>query len=248
MPKGLSTSPASLSAARHPSGPSSTNWTWMPNAASEIMWSRLINIAEECWYTVIRTAFSLIIGEAQDFACEILDAAGRQIAHSPRAMPVFNLTLPIAVNAMLEKFPVETLRPGDVLVTNDPWLCAGHLFDIAIAAPVFRHGRVVAIIGIVGHVTDIGGTKNSLNATEILRGGDPDPADEAVPRRAAERGSAGAYPGECAGSGPGHWRHPCAGLGQPHRRRPTAPLHGRIRDGRSRSAGHGRPGPRRAEV
>jgi 5-oxoprolinase (ATP-hydrolysing)/N-methylhydantoinase A len=139
--------------------------------ALEIMWSRLINIAEECWYTVIRTAFSLIIGEAQDFACEILDASGKQIAHSPRAMPVFNLTLPIAVNAMLEKFPVETLRPGDVLVTNDPWLCAGHLFDIAIAAPVFRSGRVVAIMGIVGHVTDIGGTKNSLNAAEIYEEG-----------------------------------------------------------------------------
>ena len=45
------------------------------------------------WLTVIRTAFSLIIGEAQDFACEILDAEGKSLAHSPRAMPVFNMTL-----------------------------------------------------------------------------------------------------------------------------------------------------------
>ncbi|GHD44787.1 N-methylhydantoinase A [Thalassobaculum fulvum] len=133
----------------------------------EIMWSRLINVAEECWHTVIRTAFSLIIGEAQDFACEILDADGKQIVHSPRAMPVFNLTLPIAVNAMIERFPPETLEPGDVLVTNDPWLCAGHLFDIAVAVPVFREGRVVAFVGVVGHVSDIGGTKDSLNAREI---------------------------------------------------------------------------------
>jgi 5-oxoprolinase (ATP-hydrolysing) len=137
----------------------------------EIMWSRLVNIAEECWSTVIRTAFSLIIGEAQDFACELLDAKGRQLAHSPRAMPVFNLTLPMAVNAMLEEYPPETLKPGDVLVTNDPWLCAGHLFDIAIAAPVFRGQRLVAIVGIVGHVTDIGGTKDSLNAQEIYEEG-----------------------------------------------------------------------------
>ena len=137
----------------------------------EIMWSRMINIAEECWQTVIRTAFSLIIGEAQDFACEILDARGRQIVHSPRAMPVFNLTLPIAVNAMLERYPPETLQPGDVLVTNDPWLCAGHLFDIAIAAPVFRGGKVVAFCGVVGHVTDIGGTKDSLHAREIYEEG-----------------------------------------------------------------------------
>ena len=137
----------------------------------EIMWSRMINIAEECWQTVIRTAFSLIIGEAQDFACEILDARGRQIVHSPRAMPVFNLTLPVAVNAMLERYPPETLHPGDVLVTNDPWLCAGHLFDIAIAAPVFRDGKVVAFCGVVGHVTDIGGTKDSLHAREIYEEG-----------------------------------------------------------------------------
>lgn len=133
----------------------------------EIMWSRMINIAEECWHTVIRTAFSLIIGEAQDFACEILDAEGKQIVHSPRAMPVFNLTLPVAVNAMIKKFPPETLVLGDVLVTNDPWLCAGHLFDIAVAVPVFHGDRVVSFVGVVGHVSDIGGTKDSLNAREI---------------------------------------------------------------------------------
>ncbi|GIS97421.1 MAG: hypothetical protein CM1200mP24_07050 [Gammaproteobacteria bacterium] len=44
----------------------------------EIMWNPVINITEQCWHTVIRTAFSLIIGEAQDFACEILDAKGEQ--------------------------------------------------------------------------------------------------------------------------------------------------------------------------
>jgi len=137
----------------------------------EIMWSRLINITEECWQTVIRTAFSLIIGEAQDFACEILDAKGNQLAHSPRAMPVFNLTLPMVVRAMIERYPVATLQPGDVLITNDPWLCAGHLFDIAVATPAFRDGKVVALVGIVGHVTDIGGTKDSLRAQEIYEEG-----------------------------------------------------------------------------
>ena len=137
----------------------------------EIMWSRLINLVEECWLTVWRTAFSLIIGEAQDFACEILDARGNSLAHSPRAMPVFNLTLPRAVRAMLEKFPVETLQPGDILTTNDPWMCAGHLFDVAIVTPVFRDGRVVALIGTIGHVADIGGTKDSLNAREIYEEG-----------------------------------------------------------------------------
>jgi 5-oxoprolinase (ATP-hydrolysing)/N-methylhydantoinase A len=133
----------------------------------EIMWSRLITISEECWLTVIRTAFSLIIGEAQDFACEILDAEGQSLAHSPRAMPVFNISLMTAVNEILKVYPSETLGPGDVLITNDPWICAGHLFDIAIVTPVFRHGKVVAFIGSVGHVSDIGGTKDRGNAREL---------------------------------------------------------------------------------
>src|SRR2546427_302630 len=137
----------------------------------EIMWSRLVNLAEECWLTGWRTAFSLIIGEAQDFACEILDARGNSLAHSPRAMPVFNLTLPLAVKAILARFPVKTLQPGDILITNDPWICAGHLFDVAIVTPVFRDGKVVAIIGTIGHVADIGGTKDSLNAREIYEEG-----------------------------------------------------------------------------
>ena len=136
--------------------------------ALEIMWSRLTTVVDEMWLTIIRTAFSLIIAESQDFACELLDPAGETLAHSPRAMPVFNLTLPRAVKALLQRFPAEALSPGDMLVTNDPWLCAGHLFDIAIVSPVFRSGRVVALVGTVGHVADIGGTRDSLRAREIF--------------------------------------------------------------------------------
>ncbi|MGB9368077.1 MAG: hydantoinase B/oxoprolinase family protein [Xanthobacteraceae bacterium] len=139
--------------------------------ALEIMWSRLVTVVDEMWLTVIRTAFSLIISEAQDFACELLDANGEPLVHSPRAMPVFNLCLPRAVKALLAKYPPETLVPGDVLITNDPWLCAGHLFDIAVLTPVFCDRRLVGLIGTVGHVSDIGGTKDSLKAREIFEEG-----------------------------------------------------------------------------
>ncbi len=133
----------------------------------EIMWSRLAAISEEMWLTVCRTAYSLIVSEAQDFACELLDAQGETLAHSRRGMPVFNLTLPRAVRALLDVFPPDTLRPGDVLITNDPWTCAGHLPDIAIVTPVFVEDRLVALMGTVGHVSDIGGTKDSLTAREV---------------------------------------------------------------------------------
>ncbi len=137
----------------------------------EIMWSRLINIAEECWVTIWRTAFSTIIGEAQDFGCELLDAKAQSIAHSPRSMPVFNLTLPRAVKALMQVFPADTLTDGDVLITNDPWVCAGHLFDLAVVTPVFRDGNLVGLVGSIAHCSDIGGTKDSGRAREIYEEG-----------------------------------------------------------------------------
>ncbi|MGE0723957.1 MAG: hydantoinase B/oxoprolinase family protein, partial [Alphaproteobacteria bacterium] len=133
----------------------------------EIMWSRLISIVEEMWQTVRRTAYSLIISESQDFANEMLDPFGNPLAHSPRSMPLFNLTLTRCVQAMLEHFPARTMEDGDVLITNDPWLCAGHLFDVALVTPVFRQGRLVALMATVGHVSDIGGVKDPLSAKEI---------------------------------------------------------------------------------
>ncbi|MGH2625311.1 MAG: hydantoinase B/oxoprolinase family protein [Anaerolineales bacterium] len=133
----------------------------------EIMWSRLINITEECWVTIWRTAFSTIIGEAQDFGCELLDAKANSIAHSPRSMPVFNLTLPRAVKALLEMFPAEELEEGDVLVTNDPWVCAGHLFDLAVVTPVYRRGELAGLVGSIAHCSDVGGTKDSWRAREV---------------------------------------------------------------------------------
>lgn len=137
----------------------------------EILWSRLISIADECWVTIWRTAFSTIIGEAQDFGCELLDAEGQTLAHSPRSMPVFNLTLPLAVHGLIEQYPPETLEEGDVLITNDPWLSAGHLFDVAIVTPVFRGKEVVGLVGSIAHCSDIGGTRDTMSVREVYEEG-----------------------------------------------------------------------------
>ncbi len=148
--------------------------------ALEVMWSRLVNVAEEMWSTVCRTAFSLIISESQDFGCAILDPSGETLAHSARVMPVFNLTLPMAVKAILARYPADTMKPGDVYITNDPWLCAGHLFDLAIVTPVFHQDRVVALMGTVGHVGDIGGSRDGLSVTELYEEGIQIPAMKLV--------------------------------------------------------------------
>ena len=124
----------------------------------EIMWSRMLSIAEEMWTTVLRTAVSTIIASANDFGCEILDDRGRSIAHAYRSMPVFNMTMPNVTKAILQKYPEEEIKPGDVFMTNDPWLCAGHLPDIGIVTPIFYQGRFVGFAGNIANTSDIGGS------------------------------------------------------------------------------------------
>ncbi len=137
----------------------------------EIMWSRLIGIADEMWTTVLRTAVSTIIGAAQDFGCEILDANGSSLSHSNRSMPVFNLVMPNVAREVLKKYPKETMQPGDVYITNDPWICAGHLDDIATVTPVFRNGSIVAFTVVVAHTSSIGGSLSSRTVRDLYEEG-----------------------------------------------------------------------------
>jgi N-methylhydantoinase B/oxoprolinase/acetone carboxylase alpha subunit len=69
---------------------------------------------------------------------------------------------------MLEKFPKETLRPGDVLATNDPWIGSTHLPDYNLVSPVFHKGKLVAFLGTVAHVSDVGGHLGDLEATDMF--------------------------------------------------------------------------------
>lgn len=137
----------------------------------EIMWSRMLNVAEEMWTTILRTAVSTIIASANDFGCEILDAQGRSLAHAYRSMPVFNMTMPNVAKEILKKHPPETMRPGDVYMTNDPWMCAGHLPDIAIVSPVFHHGRFVGFAGNIANTSDIGGSLDAKSVTDSYEEG-----------------------------------------------------------------------------
>ena len=146
--------------------PVETHDTFDP-VSLEVMWSRLINIADEMWTTVLRTAVSTIIGAAQDFGCELLDENGNSLAHSYRSMPVFNLIMPELTRKLIEAYPVETMKPGDVYTTNDPWLCAGHLDDIAVITPIFREDRVVAFANTVAHTSSIGGALDGIAVRDL---------------------------------------------------------------------------------
>jgi N-methylhydantoinase B/oxoprolinase/acetone carboxylase alpha subunit len=137
----------------------------------EILWQRLITIVDEMASILVRTSFSTVVGAANDFGCEIMDANGRSLAHATRSMPVFNRTLPNVTRAVIDKFGPEGLRPGDVFIANDPWLNAGHHPDIAVMTPFFRDGRLMGLAASIAHVADVGGALDSNNAREAYEEG-----------------------------------------------------------------------------
>tara|TARA_B100001123_G_scaffold269139_1_gene299501 strand:+ start:1611 stop:3275 length:1665 start_codon:yes stop_codon:yes gene_type:complete len=137
----------------------------------EIIWSRLLNVTEEMWTTILRTAVSTIIASANDFGCEIMDKDGRSIAHAYRSMPVFNMTMPNVTKEILKKYPEKSIKPGDVFLTNDPWMCAGHLPDIAVVTPVFKENMFVGFVGNIANTSDIGGSLDEKRVTDSYEEG-----------------------------------------------------------------------------
>nr|MCS5608525.1 hydantoinase B/oxoprolinase family protein [Alphaproteobacteria bacterium] len=87
-----------------------------------IMWDRLVAISDEIVTTLVRTSFSTIVSESYDLTVALLDADGELMAQGTYSVPVFMGTAPATLNHMLRKYPAGTLQPGDVIITNDPWL------------------------------------------------------------------------------------------------------------------------------
>ena len=152
-----------------------------------IQWDRLISIADEIISSLVRTSFSTNVRESYDLSCVVFDRRGRSIAQGTYSVPSFTGTAPATLAHMLARFPPDTLRPGDVIMTNDPWIGTGHLFDINVAQPIFRAGRLVGYVMSITHLPDIGGAGFSAMAKEVyeeglrvppmlfVRGGVPDP-------------------------------------------------------------------------
>ncbi len=134
-----------------------TATTFDPIALS-ILWSRLISIVDEAGTTLQRTSFSTVTRESNDFAVVLMDRKGRSIAQSSVSVPSFLGVLPILTKALLKDyFPLETWKEGDVVMTNDPWLCAGHKPDIGIVSPIFYQEKLIGFIGTIAHSPDMGG-------------------------------------------------------------------------------------------
>ena len=111
----------------------------------QIMWNRLIAVVEEQAQTLLRTAFSAIVREAGDLSAGIFDRQGRMLAQAVTGTPGHVNSMAESVKHFIAHFGLDTMKPGDAYLTNDPWMGTGHLNDFVITTPCFHGGKLVGL-------------------------------------------------------------------------------------------------------
>lgn len=139
----------------------------------EILSSALNAITEEIQLTLLRSAYSQVVKEAQDASCAIFTAAGRIVAQ-PVVVPGHLGSMRFMLEEVMKAFPADAMRAGDVYMLNDPYRGGSHLPDIALFRPIFWEERLIAFAGCIIHYTDVGGMvpgSAPMTATELYQEG-----------------------------------------------------------------------------
>lgn len=123
----------------------------------EVVRAGLVSIVHEMSITMDRTSYSTIIREVHDYSCVLFDAQGRLIAQA-EGIPIFNGSMNFVIDAVLARFPVSGMKPGDIFISNDPYTGGGtHKNDINIVMPIFWEGEAMMMSASKAHHLDIGG-------------------------------------------------------------------------------------------
>jgi len=137
----------------------------------QIMWNRLIAVVEEQAQVLMRTAFSPIVRECGDLSAGVFDRQGRMLAQAVTGTPGHVNSMAESVKHFIRHFPLDTMKPGDAYITNDPWMGTGHLNDFVITTPAFHNGRLVGLLSCTSHLMDIGGIGFGPDATDVFMEG-----------------------------------------------------------------------------
>lgn len=125
-------------------------------ATLEVLRHRFFAVAEEMGAALVRTAYSTNIKDRRDCSCAMFTPAGDVIAQAEH-IPLHLGVLPWGVKGALAHIPLSSLRPGDVVMHNDPFIGGTHTPDIILFAPVFHGDRIIALVGNLAHHVDVGG-------------------------------------------------------------------------------------------
>ncbi|MBW6398199.1 hydantoinase B/oxoprolinase family protein [Roseomonas sp. HJA6] len=137
----------------------------------QVMWNRLLAVVEEQAQVCQRTAFSTIVRESGDLAAGVFDAKGRMLAQAVTGTPGHINSMALAVGHVINAYPPETMKPGDVFIHNDPWMGTGHLNDISLTTPCFLGDKLIGFLACNSHVLDIGGMQDMSSSRDVFMEG-----------------------------------------------------------------------------
>ncbi len=121
----------------------------------EIIANALSQITTEMGITLIRTAYSTNIKERRDCSTQLFDDDGRIIAQGAH-IPIHQGSMKGVIKAIQAE--IDPIRPGDVYISNDPYIGAcSHLSDIAVIEPFFHKGQLIGFAANTAHHNDVGG-------------------------------------------------------------------------------------------
>jgi N-methylhydantoinase B len=137
----------------------------------ETFWSRLISTVEQQAVALIRTSFTPSVAECGDLSACVFDPRGYMLAQAVTGTPGHINSMARCIMHVLNEYPAATLEPGDVIITNDPWLTSGHHYDVTVVTPVFRQQELIAFFGNICHTADIGGRPYGPDAIDVYEEG-----------------------------------------------------------------------------
>jgi len=140
----------------------------------EVIRETLVSTVREMRVTLVRTAYSSILYEGEDFSCVLMDGDANIVAMSKgQDHPLHIVPIGWSMKAVREKFG-DDIHPGDMFLHNDPYTGGTHLNDVALIYPLFADGRLFIFPVVRAHWGDVGGmSPGSLSggATEIFQEG-----------------------------------------------------------------------------
>ena len=139
---------------------------------TEVVRNALNSAANQMKNALVRTAFTPIIYEAQDFAVALYDDQVRMLAQAP-TLPAFMGTMNFCVIAAVNSIGgPDSLLPGDVIIYNQPYGTGSHAQDVAIVAPIFHQGKLIGYATNKAHWMDIGASSiYCTNTTDVFQEG-----------------------------------------------------------------------------
>src|SRR6266571_4676670 len=128
---------------------------------AEVIRNAVVAITREMKTNLMRTAYSSIIYEAEDFTVGLFDADGHTISIG-LGLPMFIRGLSDAIKAKIAHWGKENIAPGDILLTNDGYVMGSHLNHMIFTLPIFHDGEIVAFSASMAHWPDVGGVLGGI--------------------------------------------------------------------------------------